>query len=38
MLEDAGFSDARIHGRTGYRTSPFTYGVHITARKLSARS
>jgi hypothetical protein len=35
MLEEAGFTGVRIHGRTGYRTSPFTHGVHMTARKPS---
>jgi hypothetical protein len=34
MLNEAGFSEPSIHGRTGYRTSSFTYGVHMTARKL----
>jgi hypothetical protein len=38
MLEEAGFADARIHGLTGYRTSSFTYGVHMTARRLGAGS
>jgi hypothetical protein len=33
MLKEAGFAEARIHGPTGYRTSSFTYGVYMTARK-----
>jgi hypothetical protein len=33
MLNEAGFAEPRIHGRTGYRTSSFTYGVHMTASK-----
>lgn len=33
MLADAGFTDARFHGWTGYRTSRYTQGAHLTARK-----
>ncbi len=33
MLADAGFVEGRIHGRTGYHTSPFTEGALVTARK-----
>jgi hypothetical protein len=33
MLTDAGFVEARIHGWTGYHTSPCTEGALITARK-----
>jgi hypothetical protein len=33
MLTDAGFSDAKFHGWTGYRTSTSTQGGLITARK-----
>ena len=33
MLADAGFVEATIHGWTGYRTSSFTEGGLITARK-----
>jgi len=38
MLEEAGFTEPRIHGRTGYQSSAFTYGVHMTARKLGSGS
>jgi hypothetical protein len=38
MLKEAGFSEPRILGQTGYRTSSFTYGVHMTARKPGAAS
>lgn len=33
MLAEAGFVDARFLGWTGYRTSPYTQGAHLTARK-----
>jgi protein-tyrosine-phosphatase len=33
MLADAGFVDARFHGWTGCRTSPFTQGGLVTASK-----
>ena len=33
MLTDAGFTDAQFHGWTGYRTSSFTQGGLVTARK-----
>jgi hypothetical protein len=33
MLADAGFVDRKLHDRTGYQTSAFTYGAHMTARK-----
>jgi hypothetical protein len=33
MLADAGFTDAKFHGWTGYRTSAFTQGGLVTARK-----
>jgi len=33
MLTDAGFTDAKFHGWTGYRTSSFTQGGLVTARK-----
>jgi hypothetical protein len=33
MLADAGFVEARIHGWTGYRTSPCTEGSLVTATK-----
>jgi hypothetical protein len=33
MLADAGFTEARMHGWTGYRTSSCTQGALITARK-----
>jgi hypothetical protein len=33
MLADAGFLDAKVHGWTGYRASPFTQGSLITAGK-----
>ena len=33
MLTDAGFTDARFHGWTGYQTSSSTQGGLITARK-----
>jgi hypothetical protein len=33
MLADAGFVEARVHGRTGYRTSGSTEGALISARK-----
>jgi hypothetical protein len=33
MLTDAGFTEARFHGWTGYRTSSLTQGGLVTARK-----
>jgi hypothetical protein len=33
MLTDAGFTDAKFHGWTGYRTSSFTQGGLVTACK-----
>jgi hypothetical protein len=36
MLADAGFADANFHGWTGYRTSLFTQGALVTARKPAA--
>jgi hypothetical protein len=33
MLTDAGFVDARFHGRTGYKTSPSTEGGLVSARR-----
>jgi hypothetical protein len=33
MLTDAGFSEAKFHGWTGYWTSPFTQGGLVTACK-----
>jgi hypothetical protein len=33
MLTDAGFGNAEFHGWTGYRTSAFTQGGLVTARK-----
>jgi hypothetical protein len=33
MLADAGFTDARFLGWTGHRTSDWTQGAHLTARK-----
>lgn len=36
MLTDAGFIDANLHGWTGFRTSAFTQGGLVTARKSLA--
>lgn len=33
MLAEAGFTETKFHGRTGYRTSSFTQGGLVTARK-----
>jgi hypothetical protein len=33
MLTDAGFTEAKFHGWTGYRTSPSTQGGLVTVRK-----
>jgi protein-tyrosine-phosphatase len=33
MLAGVGFADAQFHGWTVYRTSPYTQGAHLTARK-----
>jgi hypothetical protein len=35
MLAEAGFADATMHGWTGYRTSKFTQGALVTARKAA---
>jgi hypothetical protein len=36
MLADAGFVEAKFHGWTGYKTSPFTEGGLISTRKPGA--
>jgi hypothetical protein len=33
MLAEAGFVEGRIHGWTGYHTSPCTEGALVTARR-----
>jgi hypothetical protein len=33
MMAEAGFVEARTHGWTGYRTSSYTEGALVTARK-----
>jgi hypothetical protein len=33
MLADAGFVDVLFHGWTGFRTSLYTQGAHLTAVK-----
>ena len=33
MLTEAGFNETTFHGWTGYRTSSFTQGGLVTARK-----
>jgi hypothetical protein len=33
ILGKVGFVDARVVDRTGYRTSAYTYGARITARR-----
>jgi len=33
MLTEAGFGEGRIHGWTGYHTSPCTEAALVTARK-----
>jgi protein-S-isoprenylcysteine O-methyltransferase Ste14 len=38
MLADAGFTEARFHGWTGYRTSSCTQGGLVTARKPNGKS
>ena len=38
MLTEAGFTETTIHGRTGYRTSSFTQGGLVTARKPTVES
>ena len=38
MLAGAGFAGATFHGRTGYRTSSFTQGGLVTARKPTVES
>jgi len=39
MLTDAGFTEAKFHGWTGYRTSSCTQGRLVTAQKpLTASS
>ena len=35
MLADAGFTEATMHGWTGYRTSKYTQGALVTARKAA---
>jgi hypothetical protein len=37
MLAEAGFVDAKMHGWTGFRTSSYTQGALITAKKPPAR-
>ena len=38
MLAGAGFTETTFHGRTGYRTSSFTQGGLVTARKPTVES
>jgi hypothetical protein len=33
MLSETGFVEGKLHGWTGYRTSAFTQGGLVTARK-----
>jgi hypothetical protein len=33
MLNEAGFAEGKIHGWTGYHTSPCTEGALVSARK-----